>query len=278
MRKCENCDNGTYKKRFCSKKCCGEYKSKNTCLVDKETLYKMYHTDNLTAIEIADKLKCSVRSVFKYVEKYNFEPKLSYTDYKDKQVGDLLFLEPILPEARSGGGKHVVWIALCKRCNQKCEMLSHTINTLKNKCCWKCGRFAKRKGKYVSGTMFQTIKSGAKVRSIEFNITLEYIENLFDQQNKKCALTGMLLEFAENAKQHQKGFTTASLDRKDSNKGYIEGNVWWVHKRINHMKSSDTTLEFIEWCKKVASHSESLDSELRELYTTTSPLLETNHV
>lgn len=270
MRKCENCENGTYKKKFCSKKCYGEYKSKNTILVDKETLYDLYHKQNLTAIEIADKLNCSVRTVFKYIEKYNFEPKISYNDYKDKQVGDLLFLEPIFPR-KDSSDKHITWKTLCKRCNKECSIQSHTIDRLINKCCPACSRFSKRKGKYLSGVMLQQIKASAKIRKIEFNLTLEYLEALFEKQNKKCCLTGIILEFAENAKKHQTGFTTASLDRIDNTKGYIEGNVWWLHKRINIMKLSDSTEDFVEWCKKVSDYSKSdskvLDKELNERYT-----------
>lgn len=29
---------------------------------------------------------------------------------------------------------------------------------------------------------------------------------------------------------------TASLDRIDGARGYVEGNVWWVHKDVNVMK------------------------------------------
>ena len=44
---------------------------------------------------------------------------------------------------------------------------------------------------------------------------------------------------------------TASLDRIDSNLDYIEGNVQWVHKRVNAMKSDMSTKEFLEWCTLV---------------------------
>jgi len=44
---------------------------------------------------------------------------------------------------------------------------------------------------------------------------------------------------------------TASLDRIDSSKGYIEGNVQWVHRKINMMKQSYTQEEFIELCQAV---------------------------
>ena len=45
---------------------------------------------------------------------------------------------------------------------------------------------------------------------------------------------------------------TASLDRIDSTKGYIDGNIQWVHKRINTMKMDMSQKDFIDFCKQVA--------------------------
>jgi len=47
---------------------------------------------------------------------------------------------------------------------------------------------------------------------------------------------------------------TASLDRIDSSKGYVKGNLQWVHKDINMMKNHYNQKYFIEICKKVATN------------------------
>jgi nicotinic acid mononucleotide adenylyltransferase len=99
--------------------------------------------------------------------------------------------------------------------------------------------------------MFTSIKKGAASRKIEFNITIEYLWELFLQQNKKCALSGMALSFADTRKNKNKK-KTVSVDRIDSSKGYINGNVQWVHKTINIMKNSLSDEEFIEFCRKVS--------------------------
>jgi len=39
-----------------------------------------------------------------------------------------------------------------------------------------------------------------------------------------------------------------------TNKGYIIGNVQWVHRDINRMKWGMTEDVFIRWCKRVASN------------------------
>ena len=46
---------------------------------------------------------------------------------------------------------------------------------------------------------------------------------------------------------------TASLDRIDNSKGYIVGNVQWVHKQVNFMKGTMEQKEFIKFCKLISS-------------------------
>ena len=124
-----------------------------------------------------------------------------------------------------------------------------------------CGCMLNRKGKEsalyggyedISGKFFGSIKRGAVYggRKFDFKISIEYLWNLFIKQNRKCILTGLELSFPETSD----GIGTASLDRIDSSKGYIEGNVQWVHKDINLMKNYFNENYFIEMCKKVASH------------------------
>lgn len=107
----------------------------------------------------------------------------------------------------------------------------------------------------ISGTAFRSIMKGAKARNLDFTITIEYIWDLFLKQDGKCALTGSKLEFPIHLK--ETAASTASLDRIDSSQGYIEGNVQWVHKKINLMKRDLHPDEFIQYCKLVAKHCKS---------------------
>lgn len=47
--------------------------------------------------------------------------------------------------------------------------------------------------------------------------------------------------------------TSASLDRIDSNQGYIEGNVRWVLKDINMIKGAYDNEYFVRLCNLVAN-------------------------
>ena len=89
-------------------------------------------------------------------------------------------------------------------------------------------------------------------RNFEFSVSIEYLWDLFLKQNRKCALSGVDIDFNREKFKKIQQFS-ASLDRIDSSKGYIEGNVQWVHKDINIMKMDLQQNKFIEWCSKVAA-------------------------
>lgn len=99
------------------------------------------------------------------------------------------------------------------------------------------------------------LKTRAKNKNLDFNIDGDYLWSLFLKQNKKCALSGLEICFPQAWGAKSKTKITASLDRIDSNKGYIKGNIQWVHKTINSMKMDMTDKEFINLCKMVAKNS-----------------------
>ena len=49
-------------------------------------------------------------------------------------------------------------------------------------------------------------------------------------------------------------FEGAQLDRIDNDKGYIIGNIQWVHKDINKMKWKFNINKFIQMCREVANY------------------------
>lgn len=101
----------------------------------------------------------------------------------------------------------------------------------------------------IGSSFIFDIKRSAKRRNIEFDLTAEYLSGIFEKQNKKCVLTGVDLYFGRIRYYRE---TNASLDRIDSRKGYIEGNVQWVLKDINLAKSTFDQEYFIKLCNLVA--------------------------
>lgn len=81
---------------------------------------------------------------------------------------------------------------------------------------------------------------------IDFN--RDYIWELYQKQNGKCALSGWPIKFAKTKKE---GVTTASLDRIDSNQGYKKGNVQLTHKIVNRTKLNMPESAFFIMCRDV---------------------------
>lgn len=104
----------------------------------------------------------------------------------------------------------------------------------------------------LSGAYYHSCKRGAFCRNLEFSVSKEFLWNLFLQQNKKCALTGLDIQLQKHYKlDHHK--QTASLDRIDSSKGYIEGNVQWVHRDINFLKGNRNEQYLYDICLKICN-------------------------
>jgi len=103
----------------------------------------------------------------------------------------------------------------------------------------------------LSGTHYLSIKAGASKRNITFDLSAEFLWNLFESQKGKCALTGVDIVLVNKIKNNNVDWNviTASLDRKDSSNGYTEDNVQWVHKTINRLKNNYSLEELLYWSK-----------------------------
>lgn len=103
----------------------------------------------------------------------------------------------------------------------------------------------------LSPHILSVCKTHAVRRNIPVEITFEDILDVWRRQGGFCKYSGVPLTY----KPHQRasGENTASIDRIDSTKGYVKGNIQFVHKRINSMKNDMSEEVFIEWCRKVFS-------------------------
>jgi len=110
----------------------------------------------------------------------------------------------------------------------------------------------------LTKTAYWYFKNNAARRKIEWSedLTIEYLWKLFQDQNNKCALSGLDIKLTEKRKLSNIDFEymTASLDRIDSSKPYTTDNVQWVHKDINRMKWCFKENRFIELCKLIVNH------------------------
>jgi len=122
-------------------------------------------------------------------------------------------------------------------------------------------RDGSKKGKWngcgvISGSMLYIAKSNAKIRGIPFQIDGKYLNRLWSKQMGRCALSGVPLTLAEVESPLGRSKKTASLDRIDSSKGYVEGNLQFVHKIVQRMKMDLNQEEFIDWCQHIGRHND----------------------
>lgn len=165
-----------------------------------------------------------------------------------KKFGKLL----ILDEVSKNKNGHIKYLCECE-CGNTCEVFGTHLRSNKIVSC-KC----KNRIDGVSSDMwYNIIKSGVKTRAkrsrLEVNITKEYVNELYKNQNGKCKLSGIEITLPKTWRDRT---YSASLDRIDSEKGYIIGNVQWVHKHINVMKNTFPEEMFIFLCKKISEQNE----------------------
>ena len=101
----------------------------------------------------------------------------------------------------------------------------------------------------------------AKKREIPFDIDAEWVWELWDRQNGRCALSGVHLT-------HHRGTqdfcdTNASLDRIRNHEGYTRWNTQLVAFRVNALKSNMDEGQFVWWLKTLNSYIEERISENR---------------
>ena len=100
-------------------------------------------------------------------------------------------------------------------------------------------------------TPFRYSLRNAKKRFKEFHLTLEDLKQIWEQQAGICPYTGLKLELPTYIKCKNIWYR-ASLDRIDSSKGYVVGNVQFVSTPINLMKSTMSDLETKQYLKLIS--------------------------
>jgi hypothetical protein len=182
-------------------------------------------------------------------------------DITNETFGWLTALRPAGRSTRYG----VLWVVRC-RCGRGVERATADLtkkprrpNQVLRSC--GCNKEKNRvyKSKYgnvgeLRGHFFGKMKTSAKHRGHKFDVTPKYLWDLFLDQDRRCALTGVPL--ALDAKYARTGETIASLDRVRSDLGYVPNNVQWVHPTVNFMKHAMPQEQFVEWCRLVAGHAQ----------------------
>lgn len=90
-------------------------------------------------------------------------------------------------------------------------------------------------------------KNRAKRHKRAFNLTLDYLTNLWKLTNGRCKLSGLKMTTGIGTRGAK-----VSIDRINSRKGYVKGNCQLVRTDVNIAKNALEQKEFIKLCKAIA--------------------------
>lgn len=226
-------------------------------ILTESFLVEHYTIKQKSLQDISEETGISSQCLSKYLKKYNIlirshsrigrpnkSLKSNRQDLLEKRFGHLKIESQVI------GG----WSCLCDCGNHKIYKTRRLTHDKVKTCGCKLG------GKNINSSNWQGYKNipkstysafenGAIARKINFDISIEEMNELIESQNFKCALSGVKIHINSNRDR------TASLDRIDSSKGYTKDNCQWVHKVINDLKWDYSQDEFVRWCKLVAQAS-----------------------
>lgn len=224
--------------------------SKKTRLINKEWLIEEYVNKQRSATEIAEEKNCSYSLINRRLRKYGIVERsgeqMSELDLSGKTFGKWKVI------AKISGKNFCQWQCKCICGNLKI-LSTYSLTSGASKGCWLCnGSYEAEEKHIITAHYWSSLQKGALKRKINFNIDKDYIADLYERQNRRCALTGMRLNMADTLSAWKEGKQTASLDRIDSLRPYENGNVQWVHKMVNLAKWDMPQDEFIQMCNLVA--------------------------
>lgn len=79
-------------------------------------------------------------------------------------------------------------------------------------------------------------------------LDIDYMMGIYDAQNGRCALSGRKMTYLRG---HGNISTNISIDRIDSSKGYVKGNVQLVCRIVNLIKNEWDQEELIDFCRDI---------------------------
>jgi hypothetical protein len=86
-----------------------------------------------------------------------------------------------------------------------------------------------------------TIRLRAKEKSFDFNLTKQYLKDIYPKDNK-CPALGIEFKIGTEGGRA----TSPSVDRIDNSKGYIKGNIIWVSSLANMIMTSATPQQVLD--------------------------------
>lgn len=97
-------------------------------------------------------------------------------------------------------------------------------------------------------TRFLEAKARAEKKQIDFDLTIDFLKELFFKQKQQCDISKIKMTYELDSGRIN---TNLSLDRIDSSKGYTKDNIHLVCMAINQMKSDLDIETLLYFCKEI---------------------------
>jgi hypothetical protein len=226
-------------------------KPKYTSILTQKFLEKEYVDKQLSLEQIGDNIGCAASVVKRALDKHGIETRNGGRPFID--LTNRVFGEWTVIERGEHINNRIMWVCRCscgtiKNIDSRNLIRGATIA---------CGAKLRHQGIFayeeISARYWASVLRGAKARGWEVQVTIEEVWALFLEQERRCPICGEILFFTPDGLGG-----TASLDRIDSSKGYIPGNVRWVHKDINIMRRKMDDQTFFRIIRKVYKYQRKL--------------------
>ena len=97
-----------------------------------------------------------------------------------------------------------------------------------------------------------SIKKRATRKNMEMNIDLKYLNDLFQHQDGKCAISGVSIFIpSDHLSRKNHGLNVASVDRIDNDLGYTKGNIQFTALGINFMRNTLSITEIKRFLNEI---------------------------
>lgn len=139
-------------------------------------------------------------------------------------------------------------------CSISCSISNRNrVNPPNTSSAFDIGKWSKNNSQSDNCTPFKYYLKKAKSRKWETDLDCEYLNTVWSNQMGKCAITNIPIVLKTHTTTSKDlGLTCASLDRIDSSKGYVKGNVQFVCVAINLAKGNRSDGEIKEFLRVIS--------------------------